>query len=75
MIEWTTDEKPPSDATKARRLSAIKSAASRMRRSITMRAMWERRREQMREFLDDDAQHNDHAGSADVDIEELPDTL
>lgn len=68
-----SDEVPASDATKARRLPLIKARAISLRRSTSMREIWERRRAQMHEYLDDDVA--DSAGSADVDLLDLPDTL
>lgn len=56
------------------RRELIKTRAIAQRKSVAQRAAWERRRAELRTFMDDDkTDHTESAGSPDYDLQELPD--
>lgn len=57
------------------RRQMIKAREIARRKSVSQRAAWERRRREMREFMEDDPVETDSAGSADYDLDQLPDVM
>lgn len=65
-----------SEELKAHRLPIIARVAVSHRKSRAMRAMWERRRAELRAFEDDaDGEHTESAGNADAALADLPDLI